>query len=95
MTGLRQCWTIRPDEACVSFSGRVSRFTPVVQARFTGVSGTVSPAGIDVEVDVRSLTTGNRAYDDVLSALDPFDVGRLDLVIDVTAVRSAALVGAV
>lgn len=73
-------WTIDPRTAEVAFSGRASRLSPVVRARFTGVRGQVvaDPAGtdVDVEVDVRTMTAGNRGYDELLAAVDPFDVQR-------------------
>ena len=76
MSALLDQWRVRTDDACVLFRGRASRFLPTVQARFTHVSGTLSESSVDVDVDVRSLTTGNRAYDDLLAAADPFDASR-------------------
>jgi len=76
MSALLDAWHVRADDASVSFSGRASRFLPPVQARFTHVTGTVSDTAVDVDVDVRSLTTGNRAYDDLLAVADPFDAVR-------------------
>ena len=58
------------------FRGRASRFLPTVQARFTSVTGSVGTDAVEVDVDVRSLTTGNRTYDDLLLAADPFDAAR-------------------
>ncbi len=69
-------WTVRADGASVLFRGRASRFMPSVHARFTSVTGTVSEQAVDVVVDMRSLTTGNRAYDDLLDVADPFDAAR-------------------
>lgn len=60
----------------VLFRGRASRFLPAVQARFTSVTGSVGEDAVAVDVDVRSLTTGNRTWDDLLTAADPFDVAR-------------------
>ena len=34
-----------------------------------------------VEVDVTSMTTGNRAWDEVIGAVDPFDAGRFPLAV--------------
>ena len=76
MSALLDAWRVRTDDASVLFRGRASRFMPTVQARFTHVTGTVGQSAVDVDVDVRSLTTGNRAYDDLLSAADPFDAAR-------------------
>lgn len=71
-------WAVDPCTADVSFSGRASRLSPVVRARFTGVEGTVvadrDGTEVDVEVDVRTLTTGNRGWDELLAAVDPFRV---------------------
>lgn len=73
-------WAIVPDAAQVGFRGRASRFSPVVQARFGQVSGCVRLAERDsqvaVDVDLASMTTGNAAWDELLQALDPFDVRR-------------------
>ena len=76
MSALLDAWRVRTEDASVLFSGRASRFLPAVQARFTHVTGTVSETAVDVDVDVRSLTTGNRAYDDLLAVADPFDAAR-------------------
>ena len=75
-------WVLDPTRAVVAFSGRVSRLAPVFRAAFTKVSGCIgdvvagAPTSLAIEVDVRSLTTGNRAWDDLLRTLDPFDVRR-------------------
>ena len=76
MSALTEAWGVRAEDACVLFRGRASRFLPPVQARFTHVTGTVSRDGVDVDVHVSSLTTGNRAYDDLLAVADPFDALR-------------------
>ena len=76
MTALLERWTVRPDSASVMFRGKASRFMPTVSACFTTVTGTVSEQAVDVDVDVRSMTTGNRAYDDLLAVADPFDAAR-------------------
>ncbi len=76
----RGTWLVDPPAASVSFSGRASRFTPTFAARFGRVDGTVHVADsptesrVDVDVDLASMTTGNAAYDDLLAAIDPFDV---------------------
>lgn len=69
-------WVLDPARAAVAFSGRVSRLAPVFKAAFTKVTGCVvvgEATSMDIEVDVRSLTTGNRGWDDLLRSLDPFD----------------------
>lgn len=79
-------WHIDPRSAQVAFAGRATRFSPVVQARFLSVEGTVDAGAdahgvtadvtVDVTVDVRSMTSGNRAWDDLVAAVDPFAAGR-------------------
>jgi polyisoprenoid-binding protein YceI len=76
MTGT---WQLVREAGGVSFSGRASRWAPVFAARFAAVTGTVHCAEtttVDVDVDLSSISTGNAAWDDLLAALDPFDVGR-------------------
>lgn len=75
VAGLRD-WRVRSEDAVVLFRGRASRFLPTVQARFTSVTGSVGEDAVDVDVDVRSLTTGNRSWDELLTAADPFDAAR-------------------
>ena len=71
---------ILPEHAGVAFRGRASRFAPVVQARFGRVEGSVrlgdDTGAVEVDVDLASITTGNAAWDELLHALDPFDVRR-------------------
>src|SRR5262245_17311753 len=79
-------WVVDSSRAVVAFSGKASFLTPTVSARFLGVTGSVTVPGndgrgyaggeVDVEVDVRTLTTGNRAWDEAITALDPFDSRR-------------------
>jgi polyisoprenoid-binding protein YceI len=77
---LRGTWAVDPAAACVAFAGRASRLAPTFAARFARVGGSVHVAAsptdsrVDVDVDLTSMTTGNRAYDDLLAAVDPFDV---------------------
>ena len=79
-TGLPRAgtWLIDPDTASVAFSGRASRLTPMVRASFSGVTGSVVAAGdpdrttVDVAVDVTTMASGNRAWDDLLAVADPF-----------------------
>ncbi len=81
-------WTIDPGRAVVAFSGRASFLAPTISARFAGVAGQVAVAdgvreahGVRVEVDVTSMTTGNRAYDEVIGAVDPFDAARFPIAV--------------
>lgn len=72
-------WAIDPTRALVAFSGRTSFVSPTIRARFADVSGSVhvgAEHGVQVDVDVTSMTTGNRAYDEIISAFDPFDADR-------------------
>jgi polyisoprenoid-binding protein YceI len=69
---------IDPSSAVVGFTGRASLLAPTVSARFAGVTGSVlvradvAASEVDVEVDVTTMTSGNRAWDDLVSAVDPF-----------------------
>jgi polyisoprenoid-binding protein YceI len=77
-------WAIDPGRAVVAFSGRAGFLAPTISARFATVSGEVtvgSTHGVRVEVDVTSMTTGNRAWDEVIGAVDPFDTGRFPLAV--------------
>jgi polyisoprenoid-binding protein YceI len=72
-------WAIDPTRAVVAFAGRTSFVAPTIRARFAEVGGTVEVGdehAVRVDVDVTSMTTGNRAYDEVISAFDPFDAAR-------------------
>jgi polyisoprenoid-binding protein YceI len=75
-------WAIDPGRAVIAFSGRAGFLAPTISARFATVSGEVTVGathGVRVEVDVTSMTTGNRAWDEVIGAVDPFDTGRFPL----------------
>jgi polyisoprenoid-binding protein YceI len=69
---------IDPSSAIVGFTGKASLLAPTVSARFAGVTGSVlvradvTASDVDVEVDVTTMTSGNRAWDDLVSAVDPF-----------------------
>ena len=73
----------------VAFTGRASFLAPTISARFGEVAGQVSVAepgsgdahGVRVEVDVTTVTTGNRAYDEVIGAVDPFDTARFPIAV--------------
>ena len=73
-------FVIEPGHAVVAFAGRTSRFLPTVSARFREVEGSVvidTATGIvDVEVAIAlgSVTSGNRAWDEMIAVADPFDV---------------------
>lgn len=72
-------WTLDPARASVAFSGRANRLAPTFRAAFTSVAGTVEvgpEVRLAVDVDVTSMTTGNRGWDEMLRALDPFDAAR-------------------
>jgi polyisoprenoid-binding protein YceI len=75
-------WVLDPGAATVAFTGKASRLAPTVGARFGGVTGSVlvledaTASVVDVEVDLRTMTSGTRAWDDLVAALDPFEVGR-------------------
>jgi polyisoprenoid-binding protein YceI len=74
-------WLIDSSRAIVAFSGKASFLTPTINARFLGVEGSVEvvetrrglTGAVDVSVDVKSLTSGNRAWDDLIASFDPFD----------------------
>ena len=74
-------WALEPSSARVSFSGRVHRLAPMMRAAFTAVTGAlhiaeiVTQSRVEVDVDARSLSTGNPAYDEMLRRLDPLDTG--------------------
>lgn len=77
-------WVVDPHRAIVAFAGRTSFLTPTITARFAEVSGRVEVGtehAVRVEVDVTSMTTGNRAYDEVIAAFDPFDVARFPVAV--------------
>lgn len=82
-------WAIDPGRARVAFSGRAGVLAPAISARFADVTGRISVAadgrparhGVRVEVDVTTMTTGNRAYDEVVGAVDPFDAARFPVAV--------------
>jgi polyisoprenoid-binding protein YceI len=86
----------------VAFSGRAGRLAPTFRASFTSVSGTVdvgTPTQLAVDIDLASLSTGNRAWDDLLASLDPFDIARCPRAVfrgaaDLTFGRAVAVAGA-
>jgi polyisoprenoid-binding protein YceI len=71
-------WLIETARSSVSFSGRASRLAPTVRAEFGAVHGglhlAADPNGsrVGVCVDVRTVTTGNALWDDLLRVADPF-----------------------
>jgi polyisoprenoid-binding protein YceI len=72
-------WVLDTARTAVSFSGRASALAPTFRASFGSVTGTVDigeVARLSVDVDVTSITTGNRSWDELLRRLDPFEVAR-------------------
>jgi polyisoprenoid-binding protein YceI len=71
-------WLVKTGPSRVSFSGRASRIAPTVRAAFGAVHGglhlAADPNGsrVGVCVDVRTVTTGNPVWDELLRAADPF-----------------------
>jgi polyisoprenoid-binding protein YceI len=74
-------WSIDPARAVVAFSGRASFLAPTITARFGDVAGALSFDEVRVAVDVTTMTTGNRAYDEVIAAVDPFDSARFPIAV--------------
>jgi polyisoprenoid-binding protein YceI len=75
-------WRLEPSATTVAFSGRATRFSPTVQARFPEVAGFVladdAPGGavVDVRIGVGSMTSGNRGWDELVATVDPFQAAR-------------------
>jgi polyisoprenoid-binding protein YceI len=73
-------WLVDTARSKVSFEGRASRIAPTVRARFGAVRGGLhladDPNGsrVGVCVDVRTVTTGNPVWDELLRTADPFQV---------------------
>lgn len=71
-------WAVDAAGSRVAFSGRTSRFLPVVAARFPEVAGTlrvdVAAGAVDIDVDIAvgSVTSGNPLWDELIDAADPF-----------------------
>jgi polyisoprenoid-binding protein YceI len=71
-------WLIDTDRSSVSFSGRASRLAPTVRAQFNAIQGglhlapELNKSQVGVCVDVRTITTGNPVWDEILRAADPF-----------------------
>jgi polyisoprenoid-binding protein YceI len=71
-------WILQTGPSRVSFSGRASRIAPTVRAEFGAVHGGLhlanDPNGsrVGVCVDVRTVTTGNPIWDELLRSADPF-----------------------
>jgi polyisoprenoid-binding protein YceI len=78
-------WIVETGRSKVSFSGRASRIAPTVRARFGAVRGGLhladDPNGsrVGVCVDVRTVTTGNPVWDELLRTADPFRAGQYPL----------------
>ena len=72
-------WAFDSERTTVAFSGRANRLAPTFRAGFTEVQGSVEVGRVTqlaVDIDVRSISTGNNAWDDLLHGLDPFDAAR-------------------
>ncbi len=75
-------WMVETGRSKVSFSGRASRIAPTVRAQFGAVRGGLHLAAdpnnsrVGVCVDVRTVTTGNPVWDELLRTADPFRAGR-------------------
>lgn len=75
-------WIVKTGPSRVSFSGRASRLAPTVRAEFGAVHGGLhladDPNGsrVGVCVDVRTVTTGNPIWDELLRSADPFRASR-------------------
>ncbi len=71
-------WIVETGRSRVSFSGRAARIAPTVRAEFGAVRGGLhladDPNGsrVGVCVDVRTVTTGNPIWDELLRTADPF-----------------------
>jgi polyisoprenoid-binding protein YceI len=71
-------WVVETQRSAISFSGKASRIAPTVKATFGDVRGGLhlaeDPNGsrVGVCVDVRTITTGNPLWDDMLRVADPF-----------------------
>lgn len=71
-------WLVQTSRSVVSFSGRASRIAPTVRAAFGDVRGGVHLAAdpnasrVGVCVDVRTISTGNPVWDDMLRVANPF-----------------------
>ena len=82
-TAPRSLWDIDPTHALIEFSVRHLEIS-TVKGRFTGVRGVIAvdesahaEASVDVEIDVKTLTSGNEARDHhVLMAPEFLDVER-------------------
>jgi polyisoprenoid-binding protein YceI len=72
-------WDIDPGHAELAFIGRHFMVTKV-RGRFTGVTGTVTIAddlaasSVEVEIDMRTVESGNQVRDDHIKSAELFDV---------------------
>jgi polyisoprenoid-binding protein YceI len=70
-------WLVDPARTRVNLSGRAARVLPTVRARFDATAGEIRigddprDSGIEVSIDVATLTTGTSAWDQALRAADP------------------------
>ncbi len=71
-------WLVDTERSTISFSGRASRIAPTVRAAFGDVRGGLhlatdpNASRVGVCVDVRTISTGNPVWDDMLRAANPF-----------------------
>jgi polyisoprenoid-binding protein YceI len=79
-------WKIDPDHSVASFAIRHMMIT-AIRGQFNGISGIIEfnpadPSGSSVaaEIDVTSLTTGNKKRDEHLFSADFFEVERYPLI---------------
>jgi polyisoprenoid-binding protein YceI len=74
-------WLVDTTRSKITFAGRASRIAPTVRAEFGAVRGGLhladDPSGsrVGVCVDVRTVTTGNPVWDELLRTADPFRAG--------------------
>jgi polyisoprenoid-binding protein YceI len=70
-------WIVDPARTRVNCSGRASHLLPTVRAWFAATAGEVcigddpNDSGLEVTIDVGSLTTGSGAWDQALRSADP------------------------
>ena len=79
-TAARTTWTLDPSHTLVEFAAKHMLFT-TVKGRFTDVQGTIeidpadlSHSSVQVEIDAKTITTGDAQRDGHLRSADFFDV---------------------
>jgi polyisoprenoid-binding protein YceI len=90
VTGPRSgAWVIDSNRAVAALTGRASFLAPTISARFLGVEGSVEVAetsrglagAVEVAVDVTSMSTGNAAWDELVTPFDPFDADHFPIAV--------------